>query len=58
MGIEIDDWDDIPIGVTSDQNEELLKEITQEEVKKAVFEIDPNKCPGPDGMTGYFYQQF
>lgn len=44
--------------MTEPQNVELLKEITKEEVRKAVFDISPHKCPGPDGMTGQFYQQF
>lgn len=58
VGIEIEDWNEIPRLVTDTQNEELIKEITMEEVKRAVFEINPSKCPGSDGMSGYFYQQF
>lgn len=29
-----------------------------EEVKRAVFETNPQKCPGPDGMSAFFYQHF
>lgn len=58
VGMEIEDWNEIPSLVSRDQNEELLKEITEEEVRRAVFEINPNKCPGPDDMSGYFFQQF
>ena len=32
--------------------------VTMEKVKKAVFGINPYKCPGPDGMSGHFFQQF
>lgn len=38
-------------------NETLLAPISKEEVKEATFAINPNKCPGPDGMTGHLYQQ-
>lgn len=44
--------------VTQEQNENLTRPVTRKEVKEAVFDINPSKCPGPDGMTGYFYQQF
>ncbi|CAA7029125.1 unnamed protein product [Microthlaspi erraticum] len=44
--------------VTSEQNEKLMAPVTHEEVKQAVFDINPNKCPGPDGINGHFYQQF
>ncbi|XP_010490159.1 PREDICTED: uncharacterized protein LOC104767890 [Camelina sativa] len=39
------------------ENAQLLKEVTLEEVKHAVFAMNPSKSPGPDGMTGHFYQQ-
>ncbi|XP_010474601.1 PREDICTED: uncharacterized protein LOC104754160 [Camelina sativa] len=47
----------IPL-ISREMNEYLLTEVTVEEVKRAVFDINPNKCPGPDGMTGFFFQQF
>lgn len=44
--------------VTEEMNEDLTKPVTEEEVRKAVFSIGPNKAPGPDGFTGAFYRQF
>lgn len=58
VGVQLQDWADIPPRVTQLQNEELLKEVTMEEVKCAVFDTNPQKCPEPDGMSAYFYQHF
>ena len=44
--------------VTREMNEDLTRPVTEEEVRKAVFSIGPNKAPGPDGFTGAFYRQF
>uniref|UniRef100_A0A803P6B0 Reverse transcriptase domain-containing protein n=1 Tax=Cannabis sativa TaxID=3483 RepID=A0A803P6B0_CANSA len=43
--------------VSYDQNIELVKEVTEEEVKKAMFQMHPDKSPGPDGMTPGFFQR-
>ena len=43
--------------VTSDKNDDLIRDIAKEEVQKAVFDIGPHKAPGPDGFTGVFYHQ-
>ena len=58
VGLDQVEWNDIPATISSEQNSALLKPVTSEEVKKAVFEINSSKCLGPDGMSGYFYQQF
>lgn len=34
-----------------------MKEITEKEVKAAVFHMHPDKAPGPDGMTPVFFQK-
>ena len=34
----------------------LERPFEEEEIKKAVFEIDREKSPGPDGYTGAFFQ--
>jgi hypothetical protein len=38
-------------------NAALLTEFSQEEVRKAVFMMHPNKSPGPYGFTAGFYQR-
>ncbi|XP_075098842.1 uncharacterized protein LOC142175754 [Nicotiana tabacum] len=35
---------------------QLIKEFTEEEVKAAMFSIDKNKSPGPDGFGSGFYK--
>ncbi|XP_024016341.1 uncharacterized protein LOC112089817 [Eutrema salsugineum] len=44
--------------VTESSNQFLLKEPSEAEIKKALFDINPDKAPGPDGMTCKFYQKF
>lgn len=39
------------------QNEELLKPVEDGEVKTALFQMQPDKAPGPDGMTPAFFQK-
>jgi len=49
---------DISPSVSSTMNEFLVKEITEEEVKRALFSLNPTKAPGQDGMTALFFQRF
>ncbi|XP_060970043.1 uncharacterized protein LOC115713657 [Cannabis sativa] len=44
--------------ITSVQNDSLLQQVTPEEIKKALFQMHPDKSPGPDGMTPGFYQKY
>ncbi|KAM6545103.1 hypothetical protein CsatB_025839 [Cannabis sativa] len=39
------------------QNEELLTPVSEDEVRSALFQMHPDKSPGPDGMTPAFYQK-
>ncbi|XP_074374038.1 uncharacterized protein LOC141714417 [Apium graveolens] len=39
------------------QNAELLQHMTELEVRITVFQMDPNKAPGPDGVIPTFYQK-
>ncbi|XP_070050003.1 uncharacterized protein [Nicotiana tomentosiformis] len=46
----------VPSMVTMDQNLELSRLPTIEEVRAAVFELSGENASGPDGFTGLFYQ--
>lgn len=44
--------------VSESMNEALTKVVSKEEVREAIFSIDPDSAPGPDGMTGHFFQRY
>ncbi|KAF7828452.1 reverse transcriptase [Senna tora] len=44
--------------VNEDINAVLTRNITLDEVKKAVFDLGPQKAPGPDGLKGCFFQKY
>jgi len=46
----------VPRKVTDEMNSTLTTAYSQEEVKKALFMMHPDKSPGPDGFTAAFYQ--
>ncbi|XP_074377107.1 uncharacterized protein LOC141718627 [Apium graveolens] len=37
--------------ISEKQNVQLMKEITEEEVREAIFHMHPDKAPGPDGFS-------
>ena len=43
--------------VTPDQNAQLIREITLEEVRQAVFELDGQSAAACDGFSGNFYKR-
>ncbi|XP_030502725.2 uncharacterized protein LOC115717895 [Cannabis sativa] len=43
--------------VSREQNEDLLRTISEEEVRNALFQMHPDKSPGSDGMTPAFFQK-
>lgn len=58
----VTDWNDV-VGcieskVTAEQNESLLRPVTEIEVKSALFHMHPDKSASPDGMSPGFYQIF
>ncbi|KAH9767472.1 reverse transcriptase domain-containing protein [Citrus sinensis] len=44
--------------ITDAQNQSLLEPFAAEDVQSAVFDMQPDKSPGPDGMNPAFYQKF
>lgn len=40
------------------EKKDLLKPVSDQEVKEAVFQQDGDRAPGPDGFPGYFFQKF
>lgn len=44
--------------ITEEQNLELLMPVEEEEVKRALFSMHPEKSSGPDCMSPGFYQKY
>jgi hypothetical protein len=44
--------------VTIDDNTLLTSPFIKEEFREAIFSMNPDKCPGPDGYNPGFYQHF
>jgi hypothetical protein len=44
--------------VTNDDNLLLTSPFLKEEFREAIFSMNPDKCPGPDGYNPGFYQHF
>ncbi|CAN1331091.1 Transposon TX1 uncharacterized 149 kDa protein [Linum perenne] len=47
----------MPKLITGDMDRGLSRDVEEWEIKKAVFQMGPNKSPGPDGFAGSFYQR-
>ena len=48
----------VPASITREDNDMLTTSFTMDEFKQAVFSMQADKCPGPDGFNPGFYQQF
>lgn len=51
-------FEDRDSNVTPVMNNDLTREISDEEIQLAAFSIGSDRAPGPDGMNGAFYQQY
>ena len=49
--------EDIP-QVTDDEKEKLIANFSYNEIREAIFQMEHNKAPGPDGFPAEFYQAF
>ncbi|VFQ59746.1 unnamed protein product [Cuscuta campestris] len=47
----------IPSIIQDNQNDKLCSLPTSEEIKNAVWHLDPNSCAGPNGYNGTFYRE-
>eukprot|EP00253_Pinus_taeda_P011233 PITA_11233 len=48
----------VPKIIIDDQNQNLLKPVTMQEVKEAMAQLKDGKAPGPDGFTSNFFHEF
>ncbi|GJX54267.1 hypothetical protein Tco_0282636 [Tanacetum coccineum] len=55
-GIQFDR--EFPNKICSEQAVDLEREVSKEEVKRAVWDCGTDKAPGPDGFTFGFYRRF
>lgn len=51
-------FESFPPKVTSTMNLSLVKSVSKEEVREAIFSINGDSAPGPDGMTRAFFQKY
>ncbi|KAL6223468.1 hypothetical protein ACLB2K_006855 [Fragaria x ananassa] len=47
-----------PRVITDEMNEALEREVSEEEVRRALKQMKPTKAPGPDCFAPCFYQRF
>jgi hypothetical protein len=47
----------IPTVVSQEDNAKINQEVTEKELYEALFQLHPDKAPGPDGFNAHFYQK-
>lgn len=47
----------IPNYVSDEKNEKLTATVTDEEIKEVAFNLRSLKAPGPNGLSGVFFQR-
>ncbi|GJS46146.1 RNA-directed DNA polymerase, eukaryota [Tanacetum coccineum] len=47
-----------PNRLSPDQNDDLQRNVSYDEIKRAVWDCGINKSPGPDGFTFEFYRKY
>lgn len=52
------DFESISPIITFEDNEFLLSDVSGEEIKRATFDLAPDKSPGLDGFPPYFFQKY
>eukprot|EP00253_Pinus_taeda_P036435 PITA_36435 len=48
----------LPKEITREMNDSLTKEIEEEEIRRMIWFMNPDKAPGPDGFPVCFYKDF
>jgi hypothetical protein len=46
------------MAISDEENEIIIADFTENEVREAVFQMEHNKAPRPDGFPAEFYQVF
>ena len=48
--------DNIPCMVSEEENLELMKPFSEEEIIDVIWSMEPDKAPGPDGFSFIFIE--
>ena len=43
--------------VNKEDNTKINQEVTEKELHEPLFQLHPDKAPGPDGFSSHFYQK-